>query len=85
MEENKIPEAMEFATFQKIIDGTNKWQISQQQSLANILREFAKLHVEAALLAASEKGTLLYPDVMGFQPIINPDSILNAYPLENIK
>lgn len=47
--------------------------------------EFAKLHVEAALLAASEKGTLLYPDVMGFPPIINPDSILNAYPLENIK
>ena len=43
--------------------------------------EFAKLHVEAALKAASEleetDGTEGYK--------IYPDSILTAYPLENIK
>jgi hypothetical protein len=42
--------------------------------------EFAKLHVEAALKEASESesdGT--------FGTMIYPDSILNCYPLENIK
>lgn len=51
-----------------------------QQSV-NIMIEFAKLHVEQALKAASEleetDGTEGYK--------IYPDSILTAYPLENIK
>jgi len=50
--------------------------------------EFAKLHVEAALLEASEKATV---NINGFiqeydeNCCADKDSILNAYPLENIK
>ena len=42
--------------------------------------EFAKMHVEAALKAASENA-------MGVHctDYVDPDSILDAYPLTNIK
>jgi hypothetical protein len=60
--------------------------------------EFAKLHVEAALKAAAEKAITEKPKEQT-QPItwnnvspddynyfdVDKDSILNAYPLENIK
>lgn len=52
--------------------------------------EFAKLHVEAALKAASinaeteqEAGNLYDPEDRYY--VVNKDSILNAYPLENVK
>jgi hypothetical protein len=48
-------------------------------SLSKVMIEFAKLHVEAALKAASESesdGT--------FGRMIYPNSILTCYPLENI-
>jgi len=51
---------------------------------SNILINFAKLHVEAALKAASENAETeeyMIPGVF----YVNIDSILNAYPLENIK
>ena len=45
--------------------------------------EFAKLHVEAALKAASEDVEL---ETYGsFGNSVNKESILNAYPLTNIK
>lgn len=50
--------------------------------------EFAKLHVEAALKEASEKAHHYHISTWkceGVQPEVNKDSILNAYPLENIK
>jgi hypothetical protein len=49
--------------------------------------EFAKLHVEAALKEASEKAIVnTEPDYRGGEwSIVDTDSILNAYPLENIK
>ena len=49
--------------------------------------DFAKLHVEAALKEASEKATVnTEPDYRGGEwSIVDTDSILNAYPLENIK
>ena len=48
--------------------------------------EFAKLHVEAALKAASENSELEGDEESNFDYIcINKQSILNAYPLENIK
>ena len=59
--------------------------------------EFAKLHVEAALKAASEKVRLTdfayeflqegaYEDADGNKvDAIDKDTILNAYPLDNIK
>lgn len=48
--------------------------------------EFAKLHVEAALKAASENVKYREQITMqGVQRTFNVNSILNAYPLENIK
>lgn len=46
--------------------------------------EFAKLHVEAALKEASEKSTCMNEDPF-YSDMIDKESILNAYPLENIK
>jgi hypothetical protein len=53
-----------------------------------ILREFAILHVEAALKAASEKGQVEIEMCMGQRTgvcWVDEDSILNSYPLTNIK
>ena len=49
--------------------------------------EFAKLHVIEALKQASEKVTahIEWIDEDPNTPIVNKESILNAYPLENIK
>ena len=52
--------------------------------------EFAKLHVEAALKQASEEAKITY-DYSGntgseyCDEFVDKDSILNSYPLENIK
>lgn len=64
----------------------------------DMLIEFAKLHVEAALKTASECANLYLhnsgwkhsSDIKtvkchNYDASINEDSILNAYPLENIK
>lgn len=53
-----------------------------QQSV-NIMIEFAKLHVQAALEAANEN--LEYTDEDSSTSYVVESSILNAYPLENIK
>ena len=49
--------------------------------------EFAKLHVEAALKHASEKAELSNkPKFSGdYNLVVDEESILNSYPLENIK
>ena len=51
--------------------------------------EFAKLHVEAALKEASKKAKvrIIQGDfgVFDTRPSVKKNSILNAYPLENIK
>ncbi len=51
------------------------------------LIEFAKLHVEAALQAASENATTVNkPKFKGdINYVVDEDSILNAYLIENIK
>jgi len=45
--------------------------------------EFAKLHVEAALKAAYDN--IEYTEVDSSVPYVVEESILNSYPLENIK
>lgn len=45
-----------------------------------LMIEFAKMHVEAALKAASEKGKC-----SNGTSVVLKNSILNSYPLENIK
>lgn len=86
----KIPTAEEFVN-------QYDWENSTLD-IPSVLIEFAKLHVEAALEAASEKANLYLhnpgwkhsSDIKtvkchNYDASINRDSILNAYPLTNIK
>lgn len=58
-----------------------------RESLEKAMKEFAKYHVELALKEASEKARAFnkgkFPG--DINPQVDMDSILNAYPLENIK
>ncbi len=77
---NKIPTAHKFF---------NQWL--ENNSIDNIegcLIEFAKLHVQNSLKEASKKVQLTdfaYEFLQGSDEAIDQDSILNSYPLENIK
>ena len=53
-------------------------------SLSQVMIEFAKLHVEAALKSASEKAKIDKSVTFGWEKVDRP-SILKSYPLENIK
>ena len=80
---SKIPTVEEFFE-QHIQRGVN----NTHSNYLNTAIEFAKLHVEAALLEASEKATV---NINGFiqeydeNCCVDKDSILNTYPLKNIK
>ena len=61
-------------------------------NVTDMLIEFAKMHVQEALKQASEKASVTPIDHEeisegSFRPIwgVDDESILNAYPLENIK
>ena len=78
--ENNIPRAEEFLNDIRYVT----------YSLDEKLITFAKLHVEAALLAASKNSEIIdvSPHQDGGDPgyfSVNEDSILNAYSLTNIK
>jgi hypothetical protein len=68
---NKIPTAKEF------------YDMHDSDDCVVMMREFAKLHVEEALKAAAENADLIDIDRFAFK--IDKDTILNAYPLKNIK
>ena len=54
--------------------------------ISECMIDFAKLHVEAALKKASENAESVYDsEEECFINAVEQDSILNAYPLENIK
>lgn len=85
MEKNKIPTAKEYwdsseENFQDMSLGRNEFP-------TRVMVEFAKLHVKAALKAASEKADAYNkPKFKGdVNPTVDLDSILNAYPDSNIK
>ena len=59
-----------------------KLQSMDQQEVENVMIEFARLHVRAALKAAC--STLPWDDKMN-QSIIDTMNIIKSYPLENIK
>lgn len=98
MKNETIPTAEEF--FNEFCKKrTRVGQLNNIERL-DIMVEFAKLHVEAALKAASEKATLLENGNLTYfdryiveegnhysetEIDVNKDSILNSYPLENIK
>lgn len=72
---SKIPTAEEF------LNNIGQGNFSEQD-----LIEFTKLHVEAALKEASEKAELEGDEGSVFDYIsVDKYSILNAYPLTNIK
>lgn len=52
-----------------------------------VMIEFAQYHVTEALKAASEKAEIELDDlgILGTHYVVNKESILTAYPLENIK
>jgi len=76
---NDIPTALEFFIKQKTYTNIEQFMI-----------EFAKLHVQAALKEASEKAKIKY-EYSGntgseyCDEYVDHNSILNAYPLTNIK
>lgn len=82
----EIPTAKEFI---------NKTEIKQRfgftftHKIENMMIEFAKLHVEAALKQASKDADMTDESLMSLQEgssvRIDKDSILDAYPLTNIK
>ena len=63
------------------------------KDITDLMVEFAKLHVTEALKEASEKANYgIYKNNDGQEPYhhesniyVDEDSILNAYPLDNIK
>jgi hypothetical protein len=84
----KIPTAKEFCEkkFKEINPATSWIDFNKE-----VMIEFAKLHVEAALKEASSKVTCSeeyqydeYDNAILIAKI-NRDSILNSYPLDNIK
>jgi D-aminopeptidase len=54
-----------------------------EEDVKKAMIEFAKLHVEQALKAASE-NVIVHDDAFK-EAEVDKDSILNAYPLTNIK
>ncbi len=71
--------AEEFLRQKPFINGMTRYD----QQIAMI--EFAKLHVEQALKEASENADTIYRGDSFGDYIVDKDSILNAYPPENIK
>lgn len=71
---NKMPTAEEFLKSKNYFDS---------DEYEDLIIEFAKLHVEAALKSASEKATYSGFNFASIE--IDEDSILNAYPLDWIK
>jgi hypothetical protein len=76
--ENDIPTALEFFIKQKTYTNIEQFMI-----------EFAKLHVEAALKQASEQAKVKVKQgelgAFDMRPSVKKKSIINAYPLTNIK
>ena len=82
--ENNIPTAEEFLLQQDCIRNVEDF-FNDVQPIDLI--EFAKMHVQAALEAAVEKGTatLHCRDYYDEHIVIDENSILTAYPLNLIK
>jgi hypothetical protein len=61
-------------------------RVDDWEIVESLMKEFAKLHVDAALKAACENAWVKhYRDSDGCEYDVDEDSILSAYPLENIK
>jgi hypothetical protein len=91
--ENNIPTAEEFLQYHLEIsyfyDDKTEKVVCYSDEVQQAMIEFAKLHVEAALKEASENADMdneYYQSVQeGTTGGIDIETILNAYPLTNIK
>lgn len=76
-------------TAEEFLDNIEIWDgvFVPSKNAKQAMIEFAKLHTEAALKSASEKASTSYSEepLLGEVYNINKESILNAYPLDNIK
>lgn len=57
----------------------------EEEAVYKIMVEFAKFHCEAQAKVISEKAKIAYDVLNEDQIYIDKNSILTAYPLENIK
>lgn len=69
-------------TAEEFLDSQHNIIPSTEFDIRKVMIEFAKLHVEEALKQASEKGLVEADDMAAY---VDRMSILNAYPLTNIK
>ncbi len=79
---NKIP------TAESMLDISFGDNVALRTKISSVMVVFAKLHVEAALKAANENSfiyMLTATDNSARFPVIDEDSILNAYDLNLIK
>ncbi len=89
MEETKLPTAEEFFLKMYLPNASDEdrklWLACNElaKDSIQIMIEFAKLHVMAALKEASEKAICI--EYMEGEYDVKTDSILNSYPLSNIK
>ena len=89
---NKIPTAEEFLLSKEIASGNEEdrdiafFELAfNRQEILNKMVAFTKLHVTAALEAAAENAKMELVCDTPETEYIDRDSILNAYPLNNIK
>lgn len=75
---NNIPSAEEFLRSETRSGGDNPFEYMTENDLYFYMREFARLHVKAALGAAKSQALKFVQDY-------TCDSILNSYPETNIK
>lgn len=87
MEENKIPTVSEFTKSKDpgFLYGVNGYGICQK--FEDLMIEFAKMHVKKALEEAAKKAEIDSVDsfTQGITFYVSERSIVNSYPLENIK
>ena len=83
--EDRIPTAEEFFFDYSIDNEYDNLSVNCKQEISYKAIEFAKLHVKEALKAASEKAEIDPRSYTHNDYELNKDSILNAYPLDNIK
>ncbi len=78
---NNIP------TAEELMNSRNGEDYTYYEEIANLMREFAKLHIEAAYKAIAENASISLPNPwMGEKySYIDKESIIKAYPLTNIK
>jgi hypothetical protein len=82
---NKIPTAAELLLEEIKKFSTPLTSEGLQLLVINVANQHAKNNVQAALKAASENVKHETYKFDGKQPAIDKESILNAYPLDNIK